>query len=317
MEKQYITTEFKISLNANSIVQTEIKEWSDGSLRNYNKKSLKNLKDNKTKGQLSKKSMNKMKKAINWLIISSKKKKVYSFKANKKFDFKTNFITLTIPPQPNGLIPEKDFKQLINTWLTYHRKYSQLNNYVWKIEKHKDERLHIHIVTDSFIHLKRIRDSWNLILKRADLLADYYNKFGDYNPPSTDIKTVKKVRNLAAYMVKYMSKNNEIDHFYNGRVWSCSSKLSKVIDNGLYISPDLIGNVLKPLIQSMIPSITIHTEPNEFGRKFKIAEVYLLKTKDWWHLKGGYLFDYFKELIMFLREPNPNSSQVELIYNID
>lgn len=316
MYKYLITTEYKLKFNANNIVQTKVVEWSDGSLRQYNKKSLKNLKNNKTKGIISKSSQVKLKRCINWLIISSKQKKVYSLKQCQAFKFKVNFITLTIPPQADGLVKEKDFKQLINTWLTYQRKYSGLNNYVWKVEKHKDNRLHIHILTDTFIHHKRVRYNWNLILLRAGLLEHHYSIHGNYNPPSTEIKSVKKVRNLAAYMVKYLCKSNDKDPLYNGRVWSCSSKLSKVNKNALYVTPDKMGEVVKPLMESMIPQIEVKTDPNALGSTFKVADIWLLKTTDWWRLKGSLIFDYFKELVLFLRQKNENTNQYELIYNL-
>lgn len=316
MEKQLITVDYSIGVSPNSIVISQIKEWSDGSGFNRKLRSLENLKNNKTKGLISKKSQVKMKKAINWLIISSTKKQLYSMKLNQKFNFKVNFITLTIPPQKDTDVSEKKFKSLLNTWLTYHRKYSKLNNYVWKVEQHKDGRLHCHLLADTFIHHKLVRDSWNTILMRANLLQFHFEKYSNYSPPSTEIKSVKKVKRLAAYMVKYMCKSNKENPLWRGRVWSCSSKLSKVINSKLYISPDAIGTFLKPLIKSKAKYKKIETEPNAFGEVFKVADLFLMRTMDWLQMKGSMLYEYFKELIIFLRPGNINYRQTVLEYQI-
>jgi hypothetical protein len=314
--KNIITTEHRIGISANCIVTSKINEWSDGTTFTKSRKSLENLKDNKTKGQISKAAKTKMKRSINWLVISSTKKKLYSFKANQRVEFKVNFLTLTIPPQEQNQVSEKLFKQLLNTWLTYHRKYNRLNNYVWKCEKHKDGRLHCHIISDTFIHYRNVRESWNQILLRNGLLTFHFSKFGNYTPPSTDVKSVKKVKNLSAYMVKYMVKSNQKDELWSGRVWSCSLKISKVVQSHVYISPDKIGSILAPLLKSNAKSQTIYTEPNALGTKFEVAQIYFMKIIDWLNLKGSYLYDYFKELILYLRPQNAAFRSDQLIFNL-
>lgn len=317
MQNRKIVVDYKLKISANCIVQTDRKEWIGENWDRPRKKQNLNLRNNSTRGQISKKSKAKMKKAINWLVMSSQKKKAFSMKVNKSFNFKVNFITLTIPPQNGELVQEKQFKSLINTWLTYHRKYSQLNNYVWKVEKHKDNRLHIHIITDTYIFHKKIKDSWNLILQRANLLEYHLAKYGNYSPNSTDVHSVKKIKNIAGYVVKYMAKNNAKDPLYNGRVWSCSLKLSKVINNELIISPDRIGQIIRPLFDRNIEHKIISTEPNTFGVKYPVADIYLMRVKDWLRIEGTFIFDCFKELIYFLRPSNVNYRQEILQLNID
>ena len=223
-----------------------------------------------------------------------------------------NFITLTIPPQNNTYINEKQFKQLLNTWLTYHRKYSNLNNYVWKLETHKDGRLHIHITTDRFIHWKSINSTWNNILRRNGLLEEHYRKHKNYSPNSTDVHSVKKIKKIGAYISKYMSKNNKENPMFSGRVWGCSSKISKVLNNTTYISPDIIGKVMKPIIASKAKLIEVSTEPNIFGRTYKVADIYLMNVKDWVSIKGSVIYNIFKELILYLRHGDMSNKQVNL-----
>src|SRR3569832_1458350 len=103
----------------------------------------KNLEKNSHKGLLSKKAMSRLRNAINWLTASAKYKRIYSKRDKKAFWFKVNFITLTIPPQNGKCVSEKMFKKALHAWLVYAQKYFYLKNYVWKIEAHEDNRLHI------------------------------------------------------------------------------------------------------------------------------------------------------------------------------
>ena len=312
MENQLIVTDYRISINPQSICLTECTQWLGADLGKKRIKQHENLKNNSTRGILSPKNIKRIKKSINWLVISSQEKQAFSMKSNHKYKFKINFITLTIPPQKEGLIKEKEFKILLNTWLTYQRKYSNLNNYVWKIETHKDGRLHIHITTDTFIHWKSINTSWNTILRRNGLLELHYTKFKNYTPNSTDVHSVKKVKKIGAYISKYMAKNNKENPMFNGRVWGCSMKISKVLQNVFYVSPDVIGKVTKPIFDSGCKMIEVFTEPNLFGRKWKVADIYLMDLSNWINLKEGFLFDMFKELVLFLRIESNRSKQLIL-----
>lgn len=311
IENYKVTTAYKLKFRANHIVQTEVKEWVNGNWDKVRSKQHENLQNNSTKGQLSKQSTQKLKSSINWLVIAAQRKNLKSLKTKFIHQFKINFITLTIPPQEIEQVSEKKFKTILNTWLTYQRKYNKLNNYVWKIEKHKDNRLHIHILTDTFIHHRNVRQSWNLILKRNGLLDLHNRKFDNYDPNSTDIHSIQKVKKVAAYMVKYMTKNNEIDNLYNGRVWSCSSKISNVMQNQLIVAPDKIGSIMKPLFHKRIEFIEIQSEPNKFNNRYHVADLYLIKPSDWSILKGSVVFEVFKELILHLR----SSKQLSIDFN--
>lgn len=262
-----------------------------------------NLSEHSTKGQISKKSKGKLMTAIDWVVYSSQNKSVYSCKTRSSFKFKINFITLTIPPQETDQVSEKTLKQLINTWLTYHRKYSKLNNYVWKVEYHKDGRLHVHLVADTFIHYQTIRNSWNTILQRNGLLEFHQKKFKNYNPNSTDVHSVKKVKKLSAYISKYMSKQNEAKAEYTGRVWSCSEKITIALNTRVCVSPNEIGRETKKLFSKNIEYKEIRSKPDLFGQSYHLADLFFLKIKDWIYLQGTQIYNEFKETIEFLRPP--------------
>lgn len=307
-------TEYRFSIRPRMICMTEIKEESEWVKSERQIINEENLKDNATKGKISEKSKKKLMTAIDWLLYAAQKKSVFSMKTKSSFKFKVNFITLTIPPQADGLVKEKKLKALINTWLTYHRKYSQLNNYVWKVEYHKDKRLHVHIVADSFIHHQKVRNSWNQILQRNGLLENHYKKFQSYNPNSTDIHSIRKVRKLGAYIAKYMSKQNEVDNLYTGRVWACCEKISKALKSQVLVTPDVIGKETRKLFNNRIEWKAIMSNPPEFGVPFCLADVFFLKAKDWILLQGTQIFNEFQEMIMYLR-PHKNQLTNQFVLN--
>jgi len=311
MENRLIITDYRIKLNPQSICLTECTQWLGDDLGKKRLKQNANLIDNSTKGILSPKNIKRCQNAIRWLVVASQEKKYYSFKEKKHIKFKVNFITLTIPPQKNGLVTEKQIKVVLNTWLTYHRKYSKLNNYVWKIEPHKDKRLHIHITTDTFIYYPKIANSWNLILKRNGMLEFHYEKFKNYTPPGTQVKPVEKIKKLAKYMGKYFSKPNEAMLNYRGKVWGCSMKINKVLNNSVYVCPSIIGKVTKPIFSCGAKLLEVFTKPNIFGQKWKVADIYLMDLSNWIKLKSGFLYDMFKELILFLRRETPRDTQLQ------
>lgn len=311
MENRLIVTDYRISINAQSICLTECTQWLGDDLNKKRVIQNANLVNNKTRGLMSPKSIKRIKKAVNWLVISSQNKQAFSMKSKGKYKFKINFITLTIPPQEKNNITSKQFKTLLNTWLTYHRKYNKLNNYVWKIEAHKDGRLHIHISTDTFIHWKSVNTTWNQILKRNGFLELHNKKFKNFSPNSTDVHAVQKVKKIGAYISKYMAKSNKENPKFNGRVWGCSMKISKVLNNVAYVCPSIIGKVTKPVFECGCKMIEVFTKPNSSGNKYKVADIYLMDLSNWINLKSGFLFDMFKELILFLRRETPRDTQLQ------
>ena len=133
-----------------------------------------NLKDNEHGGQLSRKAVTGLRNAINWLCLAAKNKRVFRKKDNKNFYFKINFITLTLPDTPEPISAPDLQKKLLNPWLTYMRKYQGLKNYVWRLEFQANGKLHVHLATDSFLHLQTVRDTWNRLLDNNGYLQLFF-----------------------------------------------------------------------------------------------------------------------------------------------
>lgn len=264
-------------------------------------KNEENLKDNQNKGKLSLKAKQRLTTVINWLLISAQPKTIYNEKLKSYFKFKVNFITLTLP-NTSQKVDEIQFKSvLLNNWLTYMRKYKGLKNYVWKLEYQKNGKIHIHITTDTFIHWREIRRVWNNILENNSLMFDFNAKFGHSDPNSTDVHAINKVKNLAAYLCKYMTKDEKTLNKFNGRIWGCNSELSKALTCKLHIPANECSTELKPLMDKSIEYKEIQTISNRTGLLMTIAEKFFIKATNWGDQIKGEIYNTFKNTVLSLQ----------------
>lgn len=246
-----------------------------------------NLKLNKHNSKLSKKAINRIKTAINWLIVSAKDKYVYNKATNKRFNFKVNLITLTLP-DTSEKITEHAFKtKLMHPFLVYMKKFYGLKNYVWKVEFQKNGKLHLHLTTDTFISHHVLRHYWNSLLDKNNFLEDFKKKYKHNNPNSTDVHAVWKVKNLGAYISKYMSKNEESTETINGRIWGCNYELSDKNKCVIGINRDECADELRCLMSPDIPYKAIVNEDSITGKIFRNAEVFFLNINQWSTLIRG------------------------------
>lgn len=166
-------------------------------------------------------------KAINLLVAIAQPKKAIHFESKKEFTFRVNFITLTLPA-PQGQLSDKELKQkCLKQWIEHWKDRCPGMSYVWRAERQKNGNLHFHLVTDRYIHYKDLRDSWNRALGSTGLIDAFQAKNGHRHPNSTDVHAVKAIRNLGAYIAKYMSKTESKAQPIEGRVWDCSKNLKQ------------------------------------------------------------------------------------------
>lgn len=247
-------------------------------------------------GYISRHSAKKISSKINWLLFLSAPKKNWSTSTKRWVKFRVCFVTLTLPSaqvHSDETIKSKCLNQL----LVELRKYHSVKLYLWRAEKQANGNIHFHIVTDHFIEADVLRARWNRIINKLGYVdrycqsmcqsvkcfADYYNKFinqGSYktlmrryskgvsegwiNPNTTDIHSVSKIKNLSAYLCKYMSKNIEnIDELsdqqkakllVSGMLWGLSESLSKIkniqipVDSKVFNDINKIFNTIKSYV---------------------------------------------------------------------
>jgi hypothetical protein len=193
-----------ISLHPDELYIYGRKEWiSEPDLRHKN--SLGNLLDNSTHGKLSKQATKKAKRAIKYLLINSNDKKVFNPKFRSTFNFKVNFITLTLAS--TQIHSHQDIKsKLLNQFFVEAKKKWNFYNYVWRAELQKNGNIHFHILSDKFVPFNELRDTWNRIQNKLGYIDRFQQSVHKKSPNSTDIHSLRQVKNVYKYVTKYMTK---------------------------------------------------------------------------------------------------------------
>jgi hypothetical protein len=182
---------------------------------------------------------------------------------------KLSFMTLTMPSQqmhPDTFIK----KHILNQFLIEMRRDFDNFLYVWRSEKQHNGSLHFHLLINKYYSNKTLQIQWNRILEKYNYVTAFTDKFmsmsfdeysayvnkhynktiteakqsydkgnssGWKNPPSTHIQSLKNVGNIAGYISKELTKENQIikkgsqsDKWkfpLSGRNWSASEQITK------------------------------------------------------------------------------------------
>jgi hypothetical protein len=163
--------------------------------------------------------------AINKILIASPCQRIFNPVTNRYDDFTINFITLTIPTNERMIDAKEGYEKLLKPFLRKMRDKYHLRTYIWKAEVQKRGQLHYHITTNTWIHYQSIRDEWNNILYRCDFMNEYIKEHKNYSPNSTDVHKVYKIKDIAAYLSKYISKDVSDSTSLNSKIWDCSNDI--------------------------------------------------------------------------------------------
>lgn len=193
----------------------------------YLKEKTEDNNNSKYTGILSPSARKKLRYSINLLVAQAKWKEAFNYDLQKTFRFRVNFITLTLSA-PQGSISDKEIKRVcLNNFLNRAKKKFGLRTYVWRAEKQMNGNIHFHITTDVYIHYHALCNLWNECQELLGFVTRFRERTGSYRPNSTDIHSVKDVKDLASYLVKYMSKKEKDAQKIEGKVWGCSTNLSR------------------------------------------------------------------------------------------
>ena len=276
--------------------------------------------------ELSRKASRRLTNSVNWLVASAKQKHIYSKNHSKSFEFKINFITLTLPSTDHNISDSFFRNTLLRTFINTARYKFNLQNYVWKVESQANGNIHAHFTTDVYMNHKELRNCWNKILSNHGLINSYTNKFKhmtetDYinyfkknrkinidtlkkryaagvscnwnSPNTTDVHAVSKIKDVAAYMAKYMSKTDKSRRSIKGRIWASSYSLSDknklVFEMFGGIDSDLLAELFVPGV-TYAPITTISKLTNKL---FKVADIFYYKISDWGSILKGRLLELF------------------------
>jgi hypothetical protein len=310
---QVLQTEQRFTINPTYICSTPVFTGMHRKKSVLQRRNEQNLLNNSHNGKLSVKAISRLRNAVNWLCESAQWKPLYWKEQNKWIYFKVNFITLTVPRQKDGDISGEVLQQLLHTWLVYARKYFYLHNYVWKVERGSKGKIHIHITSDTFIHYKKLRDSWNRIMQKKGLMNEYYSTHGHYDANSTDVHSVKSIKNLAGYLCKYMSKGTGLNEKYTKRIWGCNTMLSS--SNKCSYIADLCeaSEIMKPLFNKEIRYDLIKSKPDSLGNVKSVGEIFFMNAKSWHLLTGKLLAKVYNEHRWRIRNATPKPPDEYLV----
>lgn len=153
----------------------------------------------------------KIRTAIDWMLLQCKPQIVYSKELNRQFKFRLGFITLTLPS-----IQQHDDsylnKHLLKPFIRLMRDKFGLTHYIWKAETQGNGNIHWHLTVNKFIHYKHIRHHWNILLNKLGYFTHTKFNHSIFEANTTDVHSVYKVRNIAAYLSKYLSKKKQLSN---------------------------------------------------------------------------------------------------------
>ena len=269
-------------------------------------------------------SRKRLRKSINLLVAQSDWKTAVHFKSNSTFKFKVNFVTLTLPAV-QGDVSDKYLKsKCLDPWIKTMRRRHQLKSYVWRAERQFNGNLHFHITTDTYLPFDSIRDVWNHQLSKCRIMDDHISKHGHAHPNSTDIHSVQKINNIAAYMVKYMSKDSKThladlneklrrsgkapivpevhpfqkiadqpkwDSPIDGKVWDCSKNLK---------SKDSCTLVIDSEVDQELQTIADHLPDNTFSTDYCTMIYFRGNSPD--TLLQGQLLDSWRDYLFRIKD---------------
>lgn len=187
-----------------------------------------NFSKKRATNNLSQASKKRLRNSIQWLAKTSTEKSVFVEELDRRVKFKLSFITLTLPSKQ--IHTDKEIKrECLNVFLQWLRDTYKDIKYVWKAEIQQNGNIHFHITTDVFIHYRILRARWNKIVNKLGYVDRYFIESGSRTPPSTEVKAVKKVRNIAAYLVSYLADGHK-----KGKKVASKEYHKRVIDGKLY-----------------------------------------------------------------------------------
>lgn len=192
---------------------------------------LKKFRENKTySGAVTKGAQRRIRRSVDRLLQLSEVQKIYNPVIKTIQKFRLNFITLTVASTDKNYSAREMYDLCFKPFLRWLRETKKSQFYIWKAELQKRGQIHYHVISNRFIMHDEIKAKWNELQYKAGILEGFFDKFKHYNPPSTDVHAVYKVKDLSAYFSKYLSKiskdddGNTIDET-TGKIWDCSRAL--------------------------------------------------------------------------------------------
>jgi len=176
-------------------------------------------KDKRNNGLISKKANKQVNKCIDWMVLLSNGQGQQVTQGNYSYDFKLNFITITLPSKQrhsdsfikkNILAPfinnlrQKSFGINPKNHKNIYSKY-----YFWRAETQANGNIHFHLITDVYYPWQQLKIDWNKYLEKYGYVSEFEKLHNHRFPNSTDVHSLLRIKNIGRYLSKYCGKNSK------------------------------------------------------------------------------------------------------------
>lgn len=165
--------------------------------------------------------------ALDFLVQRSPKQRIFNQTTEKFFDFRLNFITLTVTNSKRLIEAHEAYEALLSKTLIYFKRKFGVKDYLWKAEKQKNGQIHYHIASNTFLPQNFVRWKWNKVCKEEGLLDTFAKQYGHFNPASTEVTSIVHVQDAKAYIAKEFAKKEGKDYVVKGKVWDANDELKR------------------------------------------------------------------------------------------
>lgn len=234
------------------------------------------------------------------------------------------FVTLTLPSKQ--VHSDKLLRKCQSRFIENLQKTYQVQHYIWRAETQSNGNIHFHLLIDRFVNHSDVRRLWNSQIetlgyisryaekrkKEGFIYKPYYFKKGkrfnskltkqeqknNYlqelkegfkSPNSTDIHSLKNVKNSVSYIMKYLTKLEPCKRPVIGALWGAGN-LTKKLQYPKFYETDANFNRLKHLLKSGHKDIKCVLKDDYFSvYAGKVYQVLKTSYNSVWHsIKNHY-----------------------------
>lgn len=197
-----------------------------------------NFKASKTySGKVTDSMRKRMRKALEALFISTESRLLFNKYKNKRIWFKLSHLTLTLSGYQRFISDSEIYNKCFKPFIRHMKEIHGMTKYFWKAERQLNGNLHYHVLSNLYLDLEIIRNTWNRFQDNLGFITDFCQVFHHRNAPSIDIRYVRNSLEIRRYIMKYMSKNQKNEtreqnrlKFYPVKWLTDMSELSKWAD---------------------------------------------------------------------------------------
>lgn len=226
--------------------------------------------DNHVKGKFSQGSKKRFSELIvNWISVIDSKEFIAGYTRARYYKYLV-FVTLTLSAKQ--MHSDKEIRRnMLGSFLKSIKVKHNVSTYLYCSEAQKNGNIHFHIVLNRKIHHTQIRNIWNSIQATHGYIDLFEKVHGHRNPNSTDIHAFRKIKSVAAYLIKYFTKT-ENRRLIEGRLWGSSENI-KLIEPYRTDVCNGIGQLLNRIVENRKAFIFKHDFFTIF-RSLKFEDIY-------------------------------------------